>query len=295
MEETMKRIIYIPLDERPCNYNYPQHLANTRNDIELIVPPKRMLGNKKEAANIGEIWNFVFEKATKADGFVLSSVMLVYGGLLPSRLHYLTKDEKQKRIDNFRKLRKKNNNKPIYISALIMRTPKFSTSDEEPDYYGYYGKEIFTRSYLTDKKNRIGLNEQEEVELNKVGSSTPTSYITDYENRRAFNLNVNIQLLDLIKEGVIDFLSIPQDDSALYGYTAQDQDIVYRNISKKNLRTKVLVYPGADEVGCTLVARMLNQLLHRRPLIHYFYSSTNGPHIVPLYEDRPLNESVTAH
>src|SRR5699024_7131681 len=88
---------------------------------------------------------------------------------------------------------------------------------------------------------------------------------------------------------------IPQDDSALYGYTAQDQDIVYRNISKKNLRTKVLVYPGADEVGCTLVARMLNQLLHRRPLIHYFYSSTNGPHIVPLYEDRPLNESVKAH
>lgn len=291
----MKKIIYIPLDERPCNYTYPQQLTNTRDDVQLIIPTKQMLGNKKEAADVEKLWNFVFANASQADGIVLSSEMLVYGGLLPSRLHYLTKKEKQKRVDKFRRLHEQNKKTPIYVSTLIMRTPKFSTADEEPDYYEYYGRELFRRAYLKDKKQRAGLKDQEERELVQVDAAIPSSYIEDYESRRAFNVDVNIQLLELVDEGVIDFLPIPQDDSSTFGYTARDQDVVYRGIAEKGLQRKVLVYPGADEVGCTLIARMLNQLLDRHPLIYYFYSSTNAPHIVPLYEDRPMNESVKAH
>ncbi|MDY0393688.1 DUF4127 family protein [Virgibacillus halophilus] len=71
--------------------------------------------------------------------------------------------------------------------------------------------------------------------------------------------------------------------------------MVYHQIASKRLQEKIMVYPGADEAGCTLLARMLNQLLDRKLSVYYFYSTTLGPSIVPLYEDRPINESVKAH
>ena len=291
----MKKILYIPLDERPCNYLFPQHLVNTRNDVQLIVPPQEILGNKKKPAVVEKLWQFVFEHIGKTNGAVISAEMLIYGGLLPSRLHHLPDGAIEKRIENFRQLRKYNINTPIYVSNLIMRTPKVSTSDEEPDYYEYFGLELFRRAYLTDKKKRTGLRKDEESELRQANDKIPQCYIDDYEYRREVNVKVNVRLLELIAEETIDFLSIPQDDSSVYGYTARDQAIVYGNIATKRLQSKVMVYPGADEVGCTLIARMLNKLLDRKPSVFCFYSSTIGPNIVPLYEDRPMNESVKSH
>lgn len=291
----MKKILYIPLDERPCNYSFPQYIAKTRSDVHLVVPPKEMLGNKKIPADVESLWEFVFEHVKKVNGIVISAEMLIYGGLLPSRLHQLSKEDVEERMLNFQYLRELNKCPPLYVSSLIMRTPQMSTSDEEPDYYAHYGLELFQRAYLIDKKKRVGLKREEEDELLQTNEKIPKYYIEDYEFRRAFNVQVNVRLLKLIEEGIIDFLSIPQDDSSLYGYTARDQTEVYGNIVSRRLQSKVMVYPGADEVGCTLIARMLNKLLDRKPSIYYLYSSTLGPDILPLYEDRPINESVKAH
>lgn len=290
------KILYIPLDERPCNYKYPAYLADTRDDVELLIPPKELLGNKKAAANVEKLWEFVFSNASRADGFVLSSEMLIYGGLLPSRLHHLSTKVKDARLDHFRRLHKMAEQAPIYVSCLIMRAPKYDSSDEEPDYYALYGSMLFQRAYLKDKQLRTGnITTQEEQEIKKLDAELPASYIKDYESRRAFNVHVNLQLLDLVEEGTISFLSIPQDDSSVFGYTAQDQRTVYNQITAKRLQKKIMVYPGADEAGSTLLARMTNRLLDRKPAVYYFYSATLGPTLIPLYEDRPINESVKAH
>ena len=63
---------------------------------------------------------------------------------------------------------------------------------------------------------------------------------------------------------------------------------------EKQLMDRVLVYPGADEVGSVLFARVFNDIHHYTPRIYVRYSSTYGPFVIPLYEDRPLNESVKA-
>lgn len=289
------KILYVPLDERPCNYLYPQYISKTRKDIELIVPHKELLGNKKEPGDVNKIWEFVLEESVNADIMVLSIEMLIYGGLLPSRLHNLSKEEGLKRINNFITLKELNPLTPIFGFNLIMRTPRYNSSDEEPDYYEEYGEKIFYRAYLMDKKSRVGLNVDEEKMLNKICNIIPQEYLKDYENRRKFNLLINKSILELVEKDIIDFLSIPQDDSSVYGYTAKDQKVIYRNILKKNIQNDVMIYPGADEVGSTLIARALNYLLDRSPKVYPFYSSTKGPLIIPLYEDRPLNESLKAH
>src|SRR5699024_11088745 len=66
-------------------------------------------------------------------------------------------------------------------------------------------------------------------------------------------------------------------------------------ISKGRLSFRVHNYPGADEVGCTLVSRAYNQYNGRVPKVYRVYSSVNGPFIIPSLEDRPIGESVKAH
>lgn len=289
------RILYIPLDERPCNAVYPIKAAEVSREVEIISLPIKKMGYKKTAADTTEIWSFIEAEICRSDYLVISAEMLLYGGLLPSRLHHLTHDDLKNYEVNLRTLKKNYPEKKIFLSNLIMRTPRYNSSDEEPDYYENYGERIFRYGWLSDKRDREELTTAEQQESEILKNELPKEIIQDYEFRRKFNVTANLMNIQLVKEGVIDFLSIPQDDSAPYGYTAIDQKKVYGTIQENGLKDKVMVYPGADEVGFTLLARAYNEWKRTKPTIFVQYASTLGPTLVPLYEDRIINESLKAH
>lgn len=288
------KIVYIPLDERPCNTVYPLEAVKTAKNLEVLTPSNHILGRKKEPGNIKEIKKFLLEKASEVDAVVLSTEMLVYGGLVPSRLHYLQDIAIEEYKNTIYQLRKENLDLKIYVSNLIMRTPRYSSDDEEPDYYGTYGEQIFNYGWLKDKRRREILNKDEEQEFEKIKENIPEDILKDYENRRNFNVKVNKMNVDLLDEGKIDFLVIPQDDAAEYGYTAMDQREVFKALHSKKL-LNVMIYPGADEVGFTLLARAYQEFYDMRLKVFPFYSSSYGQYIVPNYEDRPINETLKAH
>lgn len=287
------KALFIPLDERPCNFNIPQNIVKTRKDVELVIPPKELLGNKKNAADVKKVWEFVFNNIKDCDYAVISLDMLIYGGLIPSRIHELNFQETKKCIENVKKIKDINSNIKIFGFNCIMRSPRYNSGEEEPDYYETYGYNLFRRAYLMDKRERSGISKEEEAEFDSI--KIPKEVLEDYENRREFNLNVNMQVAELVKGGVIDFLTIPQDDSSEYGYTAIAQRKVVKFVKDNKLDFNVSIYPGADEVGCSLLARALNDYLNRTVKIYPFYASTLGNTIIPLYEDRPMNESLKYH
>ena len=55
----MKKIVLVPLDERPCTYMYPNMLANIANDINLVEVPKKFMGDLKVPGNIDKIADFL--------------------------------------------------------------------------------------------------------------------------------------------------------------------------------------------------------------------------------------------
>lgn len=291
----MKKILLIPLDERPCNLLFPQAMAKVRNDLELIVPPTFMLGQKKKPANQEQLWDFIEKHIPACDVAILSIEMLFYGGLLPSRLHCFDPEKSEILINKLRRLKENNKNTRLYLFQLIMRTPRYNSSDEEPDYYEEFGERIFKNGYFIDKKNRVGLSDLETKEFAQIAQEVPIKYLNDYEQRRNFNLEVNKLVIELIKEGLVDLLCIPQDDSCEYGYTAMDQEIIGTLIKKHRLQNRVLMYPGADEAGCTLLARAMSDMNEFHIKMYPFYSSTLGPTIIPLYEDRIMMESLKSH
>ena len=289
------KVLYIPIDERPCNTTVVERIAQSGEDIELCTVPRELLGYKKTPADNEDIWNWLNKEAIHADAIILSIDMLIYGGLLPSRIHALSWETASKWIDRIRSFRQSYPNLPIYASNLIMRTPKYSSSDEEPDYYEAWGKDIFLQAYLEDKLKNSGISEEETQELKAIKARLPKDHVEDYEQRRSFNLRINQHVLELVHEGVITFLSIPQDDSAEYGYTALDQKVVINMREELQLYDNVHIYPGADEVGATLLSRIFNDVRNERPSIFPIWSSTPGPGIIPMYEDRPFQESMKAH
>lgn len=285
----MKKIVLLPLDERPCNAAFPGKLFDGES-VHIVTAP--CLGDKKVPAEYKALEAFLRQECRDAHGLILSLDMLLYGGLLPSRLHHLEQGTALSRLALVRELKKENPGLCIYGFQCIMRCPAYSSSDEEPDYYETYGQQIH-RSGALRHRHDLGLCTDEELAAAMEGLDMDA--LRDYLDRRAFNLAMNKEALSLVQEGTIDFMVVPQDDSAPYGYTALDQQEVRNAISERHLQTKVLMYPGADEVGLTLLSRMLLKDLGRRPKIYVKYAASKAWSVVPAYEDRILGETVKAH
>lgn len=282
----MKKIVYLPLDERPCNALFVPKLFNGDN-LQIVIPPK--MGYKKNPTEWVDIKAFLTRECADADGLVLSMDMLLYGGLIPSRLHYLRNEEVEDRVALIAELKKANEKLLIYAFQCIMRCPRYSSSDEEPDYYEDCGAEIHQ---IGNIRHRSSLGLCDEKELEPLYEKVPQEHLRDYLDRRAFNMQFNLKALELLRDEVIDFLIIPQDDSAPYGFTAMDQHIVRKRIAELRLGARVLVYPGADELGLTLTSRMALHFAGKRPKVYVKYAASTAPSVIPLYEDRPLGESI---
>lgn len=220
----MKKIVYLPLDERPCNNTFCQFLAQNNNEINLVCPPLSILGLKKKPADYQKIAAFLTEQCADADYLILAVDMLLFGGLVPSRLHHMDVEEVSSRIEVIKTIKRNNPKLKIFAFSLVMRCPTYSSSDEEPDYYEQYGERIFKYG-VNEHKCLDGLIDKQEYLSQKALLNVPQSVIEDYTNRRSVNIEVLTEVLKLVGDVINEFV-ILQDDSNPYGYTALDQRIV---------------------------------------------------------------------
>ena len=290
----MTKILYVPLDERACNYVFPQKLAAMTDDLELLVPPRSWMGFKKRPADFDAIWQWLFENAPACQYAILSVDTLVYGNIINSRTHHRTRTQCAATLENFRRLKRENPHLHIHAFNLVARVAAYDGDMEDPDYWAFHGRDIWQYTYLCDKCGRGEGSPEEATECDALKNAIPADFLRDFLDRRAVDRATNLACVDLAREGVFDVLTIPKDDTAEYGYAAMDQQAVAQCVRDKCLMDRVLVYPGADEVGSVLLARVFCLAKHYRPRVYLRYSSTLGPWIVPHYEDRPLNEGVKA-
>ena len=283
------KLIYLPLDERPCNYHFAKRIAEG-SPIELISPKRELLGDKKRPADVYALEKFLIENAPSADSLVISIDMLLYGGIVPSRLHHMSEDELVSRLSVIDKIKAVNPNAKIYAFALIMRCPKYSSGDEEPDYYEYCGEAIFKTGQIKHKRALGIIDESEADRLLSEYAEITGDNLADFEARREINRKMLIRSIKMLGKS-IDFLVIPQDDSAEYGYTSVDRETIKGVIAEEGL-SDVAMYPGADEVGMTLLARAACEYKGISPRIECVFAHENSVNVIPLYEDRPLGKTL---
>ncbi|MCI5745572.1 MAG: DUF4127 family protein [Erysipelotrichaceae bacterium] len=285
----MLKIVHIPLDERPCNYDFP-YLMFKGEEFDIVRVPTQYMGLKKKPGDVKKIQEFFENECKDAYAAIVSIDTLIYGGIVPSRLHYFTFDEVSKRLDVLLKVKEANPNIKIYAYSLVMRCPCYDDDDEEPFYYQQYGLKLHTKKAI-EHKMKVNVATKEEINYYQ-NVKIPKEYEDDYSFRREINTAITCKVVELVRDNIISFLIVPQDDSAPYGYTALDQMKVRKVVDENHLQLKVLTYPGADEVSNTLFARMLNEYYHQKPLVYVMYPSDECKNVIPCAEDRPLDISV---
>ena len=283
------KTVYIPLDERPCNYNFAGRIARG-SGVEVIKPPRDILGDKKIPADYLKLEEFMMAHAADADNYVISLDMLLYGGILASRLHHLSEEELTERLSVLDRIKEINPKARIYAFALIMRCPSYSSADEEPDYYEFCGREIFLTGQVKHKMKLGLLNNEEAEALLTEYATVIDGNLEDFEARRQVNRNMLIRIVERLHKS-IDFLIIPQDDSSEFGYTTMDREAIKLEILARGL-DDVAMYPGADEVGMTLLARAACEYKGTSPKIYCDFVHEKSPLVTPLYEDRPVGKTL---
>jgi len=288
-----KKIIYVPMDDRPVNYQYVIETAKAAG-MDLITPPAECLPKITIAGDTEKLWSWIFENAKSAHTVILSADLSIYGGLVSSRRHDMSGAAINKMIANFGRIKKINPDIKFYAFSTIMRTPKMSVGSVEPDYYEKYGPKIFRITSLRDKADQAKLTKEEKRELGTLLGEVPAKCLNDWFARRAKNLDANKKLMNLVKKGVIDHFILCRDDSSPFSQSRLEYRKLVKNLkgmNDKNFNS----FMGADEIGMLLFARAANEIERRQPKFFVVYNEGAGPKTIPAYEDCEIAKTVDAH
>lgn len=282
-------LLMVPLDDRPANLYFPQQVGKAAG-INVITPPKEIIGYYNTPGNSEKITNWLIENGEKADGFVLSTSMLAYGGLIASRTGVKSKEEALEGIQVIKNLKEKYPDKPIYVYDTIQRLAVTAINE---DYRKYYDQ-IREWAILYDKVNNFGMEEERE-RLEELEALIPEEVLEDYLNARARNHEINKIMIDWAADDFVDYLILAQDDAATYGLHREEREKLLEKVKGLDIEEKVTIFPGADEVDVVLVSRFVTEVFNLHPTYYIEYGGIHGQNWIAPFEDTTLHENVIKH
>ena len=284
-------MVLLPLDDRPVNYDYPTYLARLAG-YELHLPPREWLGNPWRDSQHIHLVEWLLKEAESADILILALDTLAYGGLVPSRTSREPLDSVLERLSVLKKIKAHRPNLPILASSVILRISRADLSEEEKDYWATYGSAMFRLSYLEHKTSLGEASPQEKVERSDLAKRIPSEVYADYLAGRQRNHMVNLRMIDWLEEDIFDFLLLPQDDTAEYGWNIAEARNLQTTLRRKKLSERGITYPGADEIGILLLASAVCRQAEFKPRVYVRYSSIHSAAVITAYEDRPIHELI---
>lgn len=288
-----KKILYVPIDNRPCNLFQVIQVAD-KLGYELLTPPDEIIGGYKFRGDPDKMWAWLNENAPQADIAVLSTDSLIYGSLVASRIHTLDAETILEHARRFKTFHEDFQHLPIYAFGTIMRTPRSgSASSAEPEYYKTYGAKIFQYTALLDKQEMGQLSSSDKRALKKLETEIPKEYLDDWFIRRAKNSDANEIFIDYTRAGVFDYFLLGCDDSAMFSQTHRESRRL-TELSSDMGKTVIQVTSGADELGMLMISRAINRDLDYRPFVSVEYNAGKGAETFPSYCNELIGISIDA-
>lgn len=110
--------------------------------------------------------------------------------------------------------------------------------------------------------------------------------------RRLRNHTVNMAAIQMLLHGDLEALVMSSDDTSPYGLSSSEKRCLQQWVRHVDLAGRLLMYPGADEVGCALLARAVNASHAFQPSFEISYAVPDGENIVAPYEDSPVSVTL---
>ena len=246
-------LLLLPLDDRPVNLDFPVLLARGVGE-RLLTPPPALLGRFLTPGEPDALGEWLLRAAENARALILSLDMLAYGGLVASRMPRVSVGDAIRRLALLREIRRRHPALHILAFNVIMRLT-ITGADAETR---AAGRDIFRYSVLRDESERLGVAGAA-AELRSVTARIPPALLQAYLQARARNHAVNRGALTLLREGVLDFLALVQEDTAPSGLHVCEQQALIALGARQCADERWRLYAGTDEAAQTLLARCLLQ------------------------------------
>ncbi|MGO8673462.1 MAG: DUF4127 family protein [Capsulimonadaceae bacterium] len=288
------KIILVPLDERPVNTRYPQMLAAI-GGADLRLPPEEIRGRQRIPADLDRLETWLREECfaggEEPAAVIVSCDYLGYGNLINARISDESAITVLKRLALLAEIGRR---APVHAFSLITRVANADDCVEEPLYWAEWGTKFARYARLHHLEERGEAAEVDVAERDRLANALPPDLIADWLTRRLRNHAVNLSLLEMTARGQIESLLLTSDDTAPHGFPTRERDWLrgWPGLIGKPLQDRVRMYPGADEVGSALTARLILGARGRSPRVFIDYAIDGDQEIVAPYEDRPVRETV---
>lgn len=324
----MKNVLYVPLDDRPVNLDDVITQGKSAG-INVITPPVSDIRNRLDSqkstsgttllgtssptyGDTANIRQFILNHAASVDGFIISTDMLAYGGLIGSRRLQTSGGGTYPNfdpvitnlLDVIRTVKQSYPSKPIFVMDTIMRLA--TTTFAEGLTFDAYTE---SRSFM--QQPRLVKTDFNEILTGYNLSPTSSEYgNTDhfnkdqYYNTRQHKFKSNYYILDqLARQGYIDFLAVGVDDANTQGVQINEIRFIENFIDQSlggsdgQNPNRVVILPDADGLGHSLMARMANQLYRgeNKPGYSVEYFGPHGSTITSQYEYMNVHQNIQRH
>ncbi len=287
------RILFLPCDTRPQTLELPQQLAAVAG-AELVAPPLELLNKLNEPGDVQALGQWLLNNAASADAAIITLETLCLGGMIPARRVSTPLTDALKQLELIKKIKNINPDLRIFAYGVVVRVAHDNDPLEEKTYYGQWGAELRQVSECTDHNERND-NDQTRQALKNAKQIVPAEILEDWLATRERNHQLHLAALGLVSGGAIEHLCFTLDDTTPHGLAARDRRRLERRIEESGLRSRANVYPGADEVASTLLARAIKEKNSEATKVFVRYPSTTSEQAIVLYEDRKLGELTKAH
>ena len=281
-------IALVPLDERPVNTRYPEMLGAI-GGAHVLMPPPEMRGLLRQPAPVDTVGPWLRNAARTAHAAIVSCEFLGCGNLIASRI---SRDSAAQVLARLAMLPEINECCPVHAFSLITRVANSDDCVEEPEYWAEWGTKFYRYAQLTHQAERGGDTNSEE--LARLEEILPAPLKADWLIRRLRNHAVSLTLLDMAARGQVTSLRLTSDDTSPDGFPSRERDWLrgWLPLVGPQLASRVMMHPGADEVGSALLAKVLLEKAARVPRVWPIYSMAGDDALVAPYEDRPVRETV---
>ena len=288
MTTTPLTLALVPLDERPVNTRTPQMLGKI-GGAEVLLPPPDVRGMKRVPADVDAVAAWLEASAETADAAIVSCEYLGFGNLIASRI---TNDNAAAILARLTLLEEINPRCPVHAFSLITRVSNADDAVEEPEYWAEWGTAFYKYARLKHQAEMRVLEDPDA--LADLEARLPENLKTDWLTRRLRNHTVNLGLLDMAARGSITSLRLTSDDTGVYGLPSRERGWLagWPALVGPSLSGRIMMHPGADEVGSVILSKLLMDHAGRTPRVFVLYSHPGGEDLVAPYEDRPIRETV---
>lgn len=284
--------VVVPLDDRPVTAQLPRMLGAIAG-VTVAEPPRPLLGRYLTPGDSAGVLRWLRDDAPRdARAYVISQDMIVYGGLVASRIPGISRAEAYTRLQSLAAIRSARPAASFSVFGTVMRlaptgVPRLGPAATFP----FAGADVW--GAIQQYANLPDPPQTEQQRAFAASLRAKLGPVLDtYLDTRARDRDVDLFALRITAEDGFDRIVLGQDDAGPVGLHLRDLAALRSFAATWLPPARASIEPGADELAMVLVSAALAREARVAPRVRVVYSRSDGASVNDPLEFAPIATTI---